>query len=211
MKVSRLSALRTNCLCSRKYSWYLFLLEVGRPKRHSAAGMIMSKKNSRHHREPAILRLVAQRLNQTRHRVPTLFEVLYQTLLGWAEENQEILRILGIRAETQTRYRPGTNPKAPYSIKYIGTCPVYHQAVSLARIQTTGHSFRYVVFLIFITMATYLQPNDISATKTQKPRLSKVTPVAHRFMRYRLSLNKTETNSPCVLHNQLRGPCQQIT
>jgi hypothetical protein len=48
MKLIRLSALRTGRLYPpKKYSWYSFLLESGStPRGHSAAGRIMSMKNS---------------------------------------------------------------------------------------------------------------------------------------------------------------------
>jgi hypothetical protein len=46
MKVVRLSALRTGRLYPRNYSWYSYLLESESTQGHSAAGMIMSMKNS---------------------------------------------------------------------------------------------------------------------------------------------------------------------
>jgi hypothetical protein len=61
MKVVRLSALRTGSLYPiRKYSWYSFLLEA-----ESTPGPITLSRT-----EPATFQLVAQCLNQVRHRVP---------------------------------------------------------------------------------------------------------------------------------------------
>ena len=46
MKVARLSALHTGCLYPPRNSWYLFGRRLSRPQGHSAAGRIMSMKNS---------------------------------------------------------------------------------------------------------------------------------------------------------------------
>jgi hypothetical protein len=46
MKVVKLSALHTGRLYPRNYSWYSFMLEAESPQGHSAAGRIMSMKNS---------------------------------------------------------------------------------------------------------------------------------------------------------------------
>jgi hypothetical protein len=79
MKVVRVSAVRTGRLYTpRIYSYYSFLLEAESshwhdPSGHSAAGRIMSMKNSNDAIEPATFRLVAQCLNQLRHRVPPCF------------------------------------------------------------------------------------------------------------------------------------------
>jgi hypothetical protein len=71
MKVARLSALHTGRLYPRKYSWYSFLLEAESPQCHSAAGMIMSMKNSNRSRDLPVYTAVPQPL---RHRVLPLKE-----------------------------------------------------------------------------------------------------------------------------------------
>jgi hypothetical protein len=68
MKVVRLSALRTGRLYPRRYPWYSFLLEA--ESTHRMAGRIKSIQITPSGIEPATFRLVAQCLNQLRHRVP---------------------------------------------------------------------------------------------------------------------------------------------
>jgi len=71
MKVVRLSALRTGRLYPLQNTPdTYFCSRLSQPQDHSAAGRIMSMKNSNDTIEPATFRLVAQCLNQLRHRVP---------------------------------------------------------------------------------------------------------------------------------------------
>ena len=73
MKVVRLSAVLTGRLYPpRKYYWYSFLLEAESTRGHSAAGRIMSMKNSNDTIgiEPATFWVVVKCLNQVSHRVP---------------------------------------------------------------------------------------------------------------------------------------------
>jgi hypothetical protein len=70
MKVVRLSALRTGCLYPQEIYLVLIYVRGCQPQGHSAAGMIVSMKNSNDTIEPATFRLVAQCLNQLRRRVP---------------------------------------------------------------------------------------------------------------------------------------------
>jgi hypothetical protein len=86
-----------------------------------------------------------------------LFKVFYWILRGGTKKNQEKLTTSGIiPAEIQTTYRPNTNPKAPYAIKYIGAYPVYLQVFSAAGILTTRHSFRYIPFLLIFINCEYV-------------------------------------------------------
>jgi hypothetical protein len=109
------------------------------------------------------------------------------------------LKTLVIPTEIHSKYRPSTNPKAPCSIKYISTCPVYQQVIFFARIQTC-HSCRYVAFLIFVTMATYLQSSDISATDTQKLKLAKRMLV---FLYFSLSILPKQRDASKYFQNVL--------
>ena len=83
MKVARLPALRTGRIYSQEVFLVLISVRGCRPQGHSAAEGIMSMKNSvtLSGIEPATFRLLAQCLNQLRHRVPRL--VLNNNLLTY--------------------------------------------------------------------------------------------------------------------------------
>jgi len=71
MKEVRLSALNTGRLYfPRNILDTHFCQRLSRSQGHSAAGRIMSMKNSNDTIEPATFRLIAQCLNQLRHRLP---------------------------------------------------------------------------------------------------------------------------------------------
>jgi hypothetical protein len=154
-------------------------------------------------REPATFRLVAQCLKHLRHRVhsppPPHSMCCIKICQDESRKSKRNLKTLVIPTEIHSRYRPSTNPKAPYSMKYIGTCPVCQQVIFFSRIQTY-HSCRYVSFLFFVTMATYLQSSDFRAADTQKIKLTKHTLV---FLHFSLSILSKHRDASKYFQNVL--------